>query len=85
MSASARRRSHEPTITSALAWNSRVGRLRTRFTVADGLPEPRRMPADPRRISTRSSTAVSGWMKFEPAWYMFMPSTCSESMAKPRE
>ncbi len=53
-------------MTLAEAWKSRVGRLRTRLTVPEGLPAPRSMPVAPRRISARSMIAESLWMNEPP-------------------
>ena len=57
------------------------------FTVPEGLPAPRSMPLAPRRTSTWSRVAVSGWMKLPPPapWATVAPSNWMASMENPRE
>ena len=85
MSASIRRVSHEPTVNAALARKSAVGRLRTKFTVADGLPVDDISPFAPRSTSTRSYSAVSRLPIWSPvANGRPMPSIWKFETSKPR-
>ena len=70
-------RSQEPSVSAADPCHCAVGRLRTMFTMAEGEPAPRSRPVAPRSTSTRSSMAVSGWMKVEAeaTWFTLSPST----------